>query len=174
MIKQEKKELVKVLTKEFGEADNYYFADFTGINAHDVTRLRAELRAEKARMKVVKNRLLARILQGLDLEVPDTDFLRGSTAVIYSLDDVLVPARKVSEFAAEDVPIKFKGAFLEGRFLTVEEVERLAKIPSREGLLSQLVGLFEGMKSALVSVLAAKMQEFVGVLDSLRAQKEEE
>lgn len=172
MIKAEKKKLVAELVREFSKVDNYYFADFTGINANDVTRLRSQLRAENARMRVVKNRLLVRVLSELDIEIPDPAVLLSSTAVLYSLDDELVPARKVSEFASKDVPIRFKGAFLEGRFFTVEEVERLAKIPSHDELLSQLVGLFEGAKSALVSVLQAKLQELVGVLSSLRAQKE--
>lgn len=172
MIKAEKKKLVAELVREFGKADNHYFVDFTGINAKDVTRLRSELRAENARMKVVKNRLLVRVLSELDIEFPDPEVLLGSTAVLYSMDDELVPARKVSEFASKDIPIRFKGAFLEGRFLTVEELERLARIPSHEELLSQLVGLFEGVKSALASVLQAKLHELVGVLSSLRAQKE--
>jgi large subunit ribosomal protein L10 len=172
MIKAEKKKLVAELVREFAKADNYYFADFAGINTNDVTRLRSELRAENARIKVVKNRLLLRVLSELDVEIPDPAVLLGSTAVLYSLDDALVPARKVSEFARKDVPIRFKGAFLEGRFLTVEEVERLAEIPSHAELLLQLVGLFEGAKSALVSVLQAKPHELVGVLSSFRAQKE--
>ncbi len=172
MIKAEKKELVAELIREFGKVDNYYFADFTGITAEDVTRLRAELRSENATMKVVKNSLLSRVMAELNIEIPDPEVFLGSTAVLYSTDDVLVPARKVSEFADEDVSIRFKGAVLEGRFLTIEEVQRLAKIPSRDGLLAQLVGLFESAKSALVGVLQAKLQELVVVLSSLSAQKE--
>lgn len=174
MIKADKKKLLEALVEEFGKADNFYFADFAGINAEDATRLRRELRYENARMKVVKNRLLSRALAELDIEIPDSQILRGSTAVLYSLDDVLVPARKVSEFAEAEIPIHFKGAILEGRFLTVEEVGRLAKIPSHEVLLAQLVGLFESAKSALVGVLQAKSQELIRVLSSLRDQKEVE
>ncbi len=174
MIKAEKKELIKALVAEFGKSDNFYFADFSGITAEDVSRLRQELRAENAHMKVVKNRLLTRILEQLDVEIPDQEMFRGSTAILYSLDDVLVPARKITQFAADDVSIKFKGAFIEGRYLDIQEVERLAKIPPRDNLLAQLVGLFEGIKSALVSILTAKTQELVLVLSSLREQKEEE
>ncbi|MBD3285681.1 50S ribosomal protein L10 [candidate division WOR-3 bacterium] len=174
MIKAEKKQMVKELVKEFGEVDNFYFADFTGINAEDVTRLRSQLRAEKAYMKVVKNRLLARILKQLDVEISDPDVLRGPTAVLYSQEDILVPARKVDEFATNEVPIRFKGAFIEGRFLNEAGVEKLAKIPSRDGLLSQMLGVFEGMKSAMVMTLKAKLNELILVLGSLRDHKEEE
>jgi len=174
MIKAEKKKLVEELIDELGKVDNFYFTDFTGINAEDVTRLRRELRAANARMKVVKNRLLTRVFAELGVQIEDPEVFRGPTAVLYSLDDVLVPARKVKEFAAEEVPISFKGAVLEGRFYTIEEVKRLAAIPSQDELLAQLLGLFEGIKSALVAVLQAKLQELVLVLSSLRASKEEE
>ncbi|NLI97890.1 50S ribosomal protein L10 [bacterium] len=174
MIKADKKKLVKNLVDELGSINNYYFADFTGINAGDVTRLRRELRSNKARMKVVKNRLLAQAFTELKVEIPKKDMLRGSTAIIYSLDDILVPARKIAEFAEDDVPVKFKGAFVEGRFYAAEEVIKLSKIPSKEVLLGQLVGLFESVKSALVGVLQAKLQEFTLVLDSLRTKKEEQ
>jgi large subunit ribosomal protein L10 len=176
MIKVEKKQLIKKLIDELSQADNFYFADFTGINAHDVTKLRSQLRDEKSYMRVVKNRLLNRVFTELNLEVPETNksVFIGSTAVFYSLDDILVPARKIAEFAKEDVSIKFKGAFVEGRFLNAAEVERLASIPSREELLSQVVGVFEGVKSALVGVLQAKLQELTLVIDALRGQKEEQ
>lgn len=174
MIKAEKKKLVKKLAEEFSRVDNYYFTDFSGIDAQEVTRLRTELRENNAGMKVVKNRLLARVLSDLGLKLPAGDVLVGPTAVLYSHQEILVPARKVKEFADEDVPIRFKGAFLEGRFYGAEEVERLASIPSREELLSQLAGLFQGAKSALVGVLQAKLSELTSALSSLRAKKEEE
>lgn len=174
MIKAEKEKLASRLVEEFGKSDNFYFADFTGITANDVSRLRSELRGQKAYMRVVKNRLLMKVLAELNVDIPTTEVLRGSTAVIYSMDDVLEPARKVSEFAKDEIPIKFKGAVLEGRFLSEAEVVRLASIPTREELLAQLLGLFEGIKSALVGVLQAKLQELVLVIGSLRELKEEE
>lgn len=174
MIKAEKKKLVKDLIEEFAKADNFYFVDFTGINAEDVTRLRSELRAEKAYMKVVKNRLLSRVLTELDVPMPDPQILRGSTAVFYSLEDILIPARKIAEFAKEEVPIHFKGAFIEGRFLNAASVKKLSQIPPREQLIAQILGVFEGMKTALVSVLTARLQELILVLGSLRDLKEEE
>ncbi len=174
MIRPEKEKLVKELVNEFGAVENFYFTDFTGINAEDVTRLRSELRAEDAKMKVIKNRLLSLVLQELGHEISDPNLFKGSTAVIYSNGDALMPARKVAEFVNEEVPIRFKGAILDGRFYVVEEVERLSKIPSRPELLGQLVGIFEGVKSALVGVLQAKLQELVLVLSSLGEQKEEQ
>lgn len=174
MIKAEKKELVSKLVEEFGKLDSYYLADFTGITANDVSRLRAELRRQKAFMRVVKNRLLMKVFAQLNLDLPSSEVLKGSTAIIYSSGDVLEPARKVSEFSKDEVSIKFKGAFIEGRFLSEAEVVRLANIPTREVLLSELLGLFEGIKSALVGVLQAKLQELVLVIGSLREQKEEE
>lgn len=173
MIKAEKKQLVTKLVEEFAKADNYYFTDLTGIKAGDVTRLRRELRSKNASMRVVKNRLLAHTFSQLNVSIPGSTLLRGSTAVIYSLEDMLVPARKVAEFIDDEVPIRFKGAVLEGRFYTAEEVVKLSKIPSREELLAQLLGVFESIKSALVGVLQAKLQEFTLVLDSLRTKKEE-
>jgi len=174
MIKAEKKKLVKDLVKDFDGIDNFYFADFTGINAEDVTRLRIELRAEKAYMKVIKNRLLSRILEQLDVEITDPQVLRGSTAVLYSEEDILVPARKIKKFAAEEVPIRFKGAFIEGRFLDEVSVKKLAEIPSREELLAHILGVFEGIKTAMVMTLMAKLNELILVLGSLRDHKEEE
>lgn len=159
IIKQ-KEEEVKALATSIKEAKLVLLTDYRGINVTDVTDLRKTLRNTNSEYKVIKNNITKRALQQCQMEGLD-DALIGPTAVILGNEDYLEPAKAIYEFTKKNDFYKIKGGIVEGKVMTAEEIITLAKLPSREQLLSMLAGALLGNISKLAVAL-----------DQVKAQKE--
>lgn len=159
IIKQ-KEEEVKALATNIKEAKLVLLTDYRGINVTDVTNLRKTLRNAQAEYKVIKNNITRRALKECEMEGLD-DALLGPTAVILANNDYLEPAKAIYEFTKNNDFYKIKGGIVEGKVMTSEEIITLAKLPSKETLLSMLAGALLGNISKLAVAL-----------DQVKAQKE--
>jgi large subunit ribosomal protein L10 len=171
-VKEKKQATVDELHKKLESAQAFYLTDFTGLTVKKVTELRSRLRKAGIEYVVVKNTLAERALEGID--VPDVaEFFKGPTAVAFGVEDPVAPAKLLVDFAKEnDNKPAVKAAVVDRRAYTASEVERLAKLPGREQLLSELAGAFEAPMAQMLFLLQAKLQETLGLLEALRAQKE--
>ena len=159
IIKQKEDE-VKALSDKMKSAKLVLLTDYRGINVTDVTELRKTLRETNSEYKVIKNNITRRALQACNLEGLD-EALVGPTAVILGEEDYLAPAKAIYEFTKKNDFYKIKGGIIEGKVMTAEEIITLAKLPSKETLLSMLAGALLGNISKLAVAL-----------DQVRAQKE--
>ena len=159
-ILNQKKEEVSALAAKMKEAKLVLLTDYRGINVEDVTNLRTELRNAKAEYKVIKNNITRRALAECGIEGLEEQ-LTGPTAVIMSNEDYLEPAKAIYKFSKDNDFYKIKGGVIEGKVMTAEEIITLAKLPSRETLLSMLAGSLLGTIS-----------KFAVALDQVRLQKE--
>lgn len=159
IIKQ-KEEEVKALAADIQNAKLVLLTDYRGINVTDVTNLRKTLRGTNSDYRVIKNNITRRALAECKLEGLD-DALVGPTAVIIGNEDYLEPAKAIYEFTKKNDFYKIKGGIIEGKVMTAEEIITLAKLPSRETLLSMLAGALLGNISKLAVAL-----------DQVRMQKE--
>ena len=147
-----------------------YLTDFSGLNVKSMTTLRHRLKEAGAEYLVVKNRIALRALR--ELEYPDMEeAFRGPTGIVLG-QVVAESAKTLTDFAKEngDRPV-FKGGVLDGNVLTPANIQRLATLPSREQLLSELAGALQAPMAALAGVLQAKLQETAGLLEALREQR---
>lgn len=160
IIKQKEKE-VNELADKLKEAKMVLLTDYRGINVEDVTNLRAELRKANSEYTVIKNNITKRALAEAGIEGVE-DKLVGPTAVIMSNEDYLEPAKAIYNFTKNNDFYKIKGGVVEGKVMTAEEIITLAKLPSKETLLSMLAG-----------ALLANISKFAVALDQVRIQKEE-
>ena len=160
-ILNQKKEEVSKLAEEMKASKLILLTDYRGINVTDVTNLRTDLRNVNARYTVIKNNITRRALAECGIEGLD-DKLVGPTAVIMSDEDYLEPAKAIYKFSKENEYYKIKGGVIDGKVMTTEEIITLAKLPSRETLLSMLAG-----------ALLANIQKFAVAVDQVRIQKEE-
>lgn len=159
IIKQ-KDEEVKALAATIKDAKLVLLTDYRGINVTDVTNLRTDLRNVNAKYTVIKNNITRRALAECGIEGLD-DTLIGPTAVIMSNEDYLEPAKAIYKFSKDNDYYKIKGGVIEGKVMTAEEIITLAKLPSRETLLSMLAGALLGNISKLAVAL-----------DQVKVQKE--
>ena len=160
-ILKQKEEEVSKLAEKLKEAKIILLTDYRGINVADVTKLRADLRNTNSEYKVIKNNIIKRALDangesGLD------DLLEGPTAIVIGTEDYLEPSKVIYNFSKNNEFYKIKGGIIEGKVMTAEEIITLAKLPSKETLLSMLAG-----------ALLANIQKFAVALDQVRIQKEE-
>ena len=160
-ILNQKKEEVSELAKKIKEAKVVLLTDYRGINVLDVTNLRAKLRNADIEYKVIKNNITRRALKECNLEGLD-EALEGPTAVIIGNNDYLEACKTIYEFAKDNDFYKIKGGIIDGKIVPVEEIITLAKLPSRETLLSMLAGALLGNISKLAVAL-----------DQVRLQKSE-
>ena len=151
IIKQ-KEEEVKALASQIKEAKLVLLTDYRGINVTDVTNLRSTLRKTNSDYKVIKNNITRRALAECGLEGLD-EALLGPTAVIIGKEDYLEPAKAIYEYTKKNEFYKIKGGIVEGKVMTAEEIITLAKLPSREALLSMLAGALLGNISKLAVAL---------------------
>jgi large subunit ribosomal protein L10 len=170
---QEKQQIVTALAGKLSNASAFYLTDFTGLSVKKITNLRARLRHAGVECIVVKNTLAERALDGLEL--PDIgQFFKGPTALVISSGDAVSAAKVLSDFAREhDNKPTVKAGIVERRAVGPEEVTRLAKLPPREQLLAELAGAMCAPLVQLVFVLQARLYEFAGLLEALRASREE-
>ena len=156
-----KKEEVSKLAAKIKDAKLVLLTDYRGINVEDVTTLRADLRKSNTEYTVIKNNITKRALAEAGIEGLE-DKLVGPTAVIMSNEDYLEPSKTIYEFTKNNEYYKIKGGVIEGKVMTAEEIITLAKLPSKETLLSMLAG-----------ALLANIQKFAVAIDQVRIQKEE-
>lgn len=151
IIEQKEKE-VKELAEKIKSAGLVLLTDYRGINVTDVTNLRKTLRGTSSDYKVIKNNITRRAFAECGIEGLD-DALLGPTAVIIGKEDYLEPAKAIYEFTKKNDFYKIKGGIVEGKVMTAEEIITLAKLPSRETLLSMLAGALLGNISKLAVAL---------------------
>ena len=159
-ILNQKKEEVSKLAEEMKEAKIILLVDYRGINVSDVTNLRNDIRNVNAKYSVIKNNITRRALAECGIEGLD-DKLVGPTAVIMSDEDYLGPAKAIYKFSKDNDYYKIKGGVIEGKVMTAEEIITLAKLPSRETLLSMLAG-----------ALLGNISKVAVALDQVRIKKE--
>lgn len=151
-ILNQKKEEVSALANKIKEAKLVLLTDYRGINVEDVTNLRTTLRNANAEYKVIKNNITKRALAEAGIEGLE-DKLEGPTAVIMTDGDYLEPTKAIYKFSKDNDFYKIKGGVIEGKVMTTEEIITLAKLPSKETLLSMLAGALLGNISKLAVAL---------------------
>ena len=162
-ILEAKKKIVADLVADYKEAQSFVFVDARGLTVEQDTALRTEMRKNGVNYKVVKNTTLNLVFKELGIEGLD-DMFKGPTAVAYSKEDMMAPAKVSKKFADDFEKLTIKGGIIEGKVATVAEVEALAAVPSKDVLLSQIVYalLFPITKLAMLTKAAAEKLESEG------------
>ncbi len=161
-VREQKQQLVSEIAAKLSESKSTVVVDYRGLSVSEVTELRKQLREANVEFKVYKNTLTRRAAEKAELSELN-EALVGPTAVAFSNEDVIAPAKIINEFAKKHDALEIKAGVIEGRVASLEDVKALAELPSREGLLSMLL-----------SVLQAPMRNFALVTKAVAEQKEEQ
>jgi len=158
MNKTERQETVESLSALLRGAPNVYVTDFSGMNVLRMTEFRRRLRAAGVSYVVVKNTLAQRALAANGISGLD-DHLAGPTGLVLG-KDALTAAKVLGDFAREFERPTVKAGLVDGKTVAPEHVKRLGEIPSREVLLAQIAGVFNGL-----------LYSFAAALEALREQR---
>ena len=167
MKRAEKVESVDLLRDEFSRASVTVLAEYRGLSAGQMNRLRRAVREVNGRCRVAKNRLAKRAVVDStnDKVVP---LLRGPLALLMGFSDPVAVAKVAIKLADELPKLEIRGALLDGQVLPPAEVKALAELPPREVVLAQLLGLLQAPASQLLRTLnepAARLARLVGALE---------
>lgn len=168
-----KKEKVIELRDKFLKVKCALLTDYQGLTVAEITDLRNQLRKNSVEYQVVKNTLARIATRETSLQVLGPYF-SGPTAVAWSYEDPIAPAKIISSFSKNRPNLKIKAGYLEGRLFGEKEVHAIAELPPKGELLSHLVGSMHAPLRRMVSVLQGTLRSFVATLDVIRSLKEKE
>jgi large subunit ribosomal protein L10 len=169
--KQGKAEIVQEIQEKASRSQIGILSDFTGLKVEDMTRLRRQLQEAGGELKVVKNTLLSRAGAGDSPLAPLTSGLAGPNALALGYQDPVALTKVLIKFAQERPLLQIKLGVLGGNVLSAKDLEALSKLPAREVLLAQLLGVLQGVPTALVTVLSGVIRNLLNVLVALKDQK---
>lgn len=168
--KQQKEEIIKDLAQKLKDSKAVVFSDYKGLEVKDMTALRRELKNAGVELKVLKKTLLNLALKDAGIEM-DAKKLEGQIAVAVSSGDEVAAAKIIAKLAKTNENLKIVGGILGIKELSKEEVNALAKLPSKEELLAKLVGTLNAPVSGFVNVLAGNMRGLVTALKAISEAK---
>lgn len=156
-----KKQLVSEIAEQFKNSVSTVIVDYQGLSVAEATELRKQLREAGVDFHVYKNTMVRRAIEEAGIEGLD-ELLSGPNAIAFSNEDVIAPAKVLHSFSKNNEALEIKGAVVEGVVTSVEDVKKIATLPSKEGLVSMFL-----------SVLQAPMRNFAYAVKAVSEQKEE-
>jgi large subunit ribosomal protein L10 len=165
MEKITKEQQISFVKDLFAKAECLVLTNVEGLNASEISQLRRGLHEANIGFKVVKNKLARKALADTSAKVLFDDFV-GSTAVAWSEDNPITPAKILVKFEKELEKLKLKAAFNGDKRLDVEGIKALSKLPGLQELRAQLLGLMTASASQLLSQINAPASHLVGVLQA--------
>jgi large subunit ribosomal protein L10 len=166
----EKQEVVGEVSERLKNAQAVVLAEYRGITVEDITGLRKEARASGVYLRVLKNTLARRAVQGTPFEKL-ADQMVGPLAYGIS-EDPVAAAKVLSAYAKKNEKLVIKGGAMPNVMMSVKEVGQLATMPSREELLARLMGTMQAPIAKFVQTLNEVPGKFVRTVAAVRDQKE--
>ncbi len=167
--KQQKAQSIESLTGGLKDSKGAVFANFQGLKVSDFEALRKLARAEQVQVQVTKKTLVKRVFEDLGV-IADPKAFQGGIVTLAGQDE-LSAAKIISNFAKIHESITIYGGVLEGKFIDASLVKNLASLPTKQQLLSQLVGTLNAPVSGFVNVLAGNLRNLVNVLNNIKEIK---
>ena len=158
------------LVSKFDEAGAVFLAQYSGLTVEDLSALRRELKKVQADFHVVKNTIAKKAIEGRDEAVLVPKF-KNQTGVVFAAGDVAAAAKIVADMAKKNEKLKIVCGYMEKSLLDSKGVEALASLPSREVLLSKIVGSLVAPHRGLLGVMNGVPRALVCALNAIKDQK---
>ncbi len=154
-----KKTVVAGIKEKFEKAQTVVLVDYRGLTVAEDTELRNQLRKAGVEYAVLKNTMISRAIEGMNVDEMHAS-LEGPTAVAFGYEDMIAPAKILSEFAKKSKKLTIKCGVCDGAYLNAEGVEALASLPSKEVLIAKIMGS-----------MMSSVSKFVYCVEAIRKQK---
>ena len=168
--KAKKQEQVDKLSKDLQNVSNVVVATYTKLTVAQDFELRKALRGAGAKYQVVKNTLAERAAKGTKVEGALKD-LAGVTSIAYTTGDPVAMAKALAKYAKDTPEFTFKVGVVEGRVISIKEIESLATMPSKEELMSKLLFLINAPAQRLATAINAVPRDLAVVINQAVEQK---
>lgn len=169
-ILEAKKAVVSQLTDKIANSKTVVLVDYRGLTVEQDTEFRTALRKANVNYEVVKNTLTRFAMNNNGYGEIDT-YLNGPTAMAYSYEDVVAPAKIIAEFAKKFEHLEVKVGIVEGEIFYEKQIDALAKLPSREELIAKVLAGFNSPITGFVNVLNGNLRGLVVALNAIAEKK---
>lgn len=169
---ESKQQVVNEISDKLQRSVSAVLTDYRGLNVAEATLLRKELRDAGVEYRVLKNTLTKLAAEKAGYEELKKDLV-GPTAIAFSYDDPVAPAKILSKFAKEYKKLVLKSGVVEGKIIDLQGISALADLPSREVLLAQVLAGFQAPVSGFVNVMQGNLRNFACVINAIKEQKEQ-
>jgi large subunit ribosomal protein L10 len=169
MNREEKAAVIEEVAREIDSAEAVFAVDYRGISVKQSAELRGRLDEAGASFRVVKNRLSMRAADQAGADALKA-MLEGPTALTFVRGDAALAAKELAAFRREHGLLEFKGGTMDGDALTAEDVDAISRLPTRDALYGQLVGVTASPLNGLVRGLAGLLSGFARQLQQIQEQ----
>jgi large subunit ribosomal protein L10 len=171
MNREQKAATIEAIAAEIDASEAVFAVDYRGISVPQAAELRTKLREAEASFTVVKNSLTERAADKVGAEALKP-LLTGPTALAFVRGDAAMAAKAIADYARATQLLPFKGGLLNGEVLEADQIRAISRLPSREALYGQLVGIVASPVSGLVRTLNALLGGLAVALGQVQAKKE--
>lgn len=172
-IRESKEKVVQEIKELFDNSSSAILIDYIGLTVAEVNELRGQFREANVNYIVLKNTMVKLAVNELGINDID-EHLKGPTAVAFSAEDPTAAARVISDFIEKTSKTEIKCGVLGTTSMDAKQVVALGKVPSKEILIAQLLGVMNGPARGFVTVLSGTTRGLVTVLDHIKNQKIEQ
>ncbi len=169
--KQQKEETVKMLADKMKEAKSLIFINFRGLKVKEVEELRRKCRQEEIDYLVAKKTLINLAFKESGLNDISSKKLENEVATVFGIKDEVTPAKIIQDFAKSHESLNIIGGLIEGKFISREKIIELSKLPSKDQLLSMVIGSIKAPVSGFVNVLSGNLRSLLYVLNAVKDSK---
>jgi large subunit ribosomal protein L10 len=173
MPKKDNIDAVEDIKKIFTENEGIIFTDHTGLKAQDAVNVRDRLTEADSYLKIIKNTLgliaAREVFSDMDLE----EVFTGPTSIVVAKKDIVSTAKVIKQFSKELDALKAKAGIVDNRIINASIIEKIADLPTRDVLLTQLVSGLQSPISGLLNALSGLSRNLVIVLSAIKEKKED-
>ena len=164
MQKAEKHEFVKSFNSTLKEKDFLVVAHYKGLTVSEMSSLRVKVKSTNSTFKVAKNTLAKRAIKDTNFEILEKFFV-GPTSVVFSNDPVST-SKAMVDFSKDNENLKILGGAMDGKELSIEDIKKLASLPSMEELRAKIVGLLISNQRNILSIFQANQASLLRLVNN--------
>jgi len=168
--KETKQEVINQISERFKSNPSVFVLEYKGLTVKELENVRKELKQTNSELKIVKNTLLMKAAEDTDASQLN-DLFVGSTAVAFCENDSAAAAKVFVKSAKDYELFNIKGGLFEGKFVSLEEIETISKLPSRVELIAQFMGLLNSPMTNVLYSLQNMQTKFLYALEALKEKK---
>jgi len=168
---QAKADIVEEIKEKIDTAESVVLVDYRGLDVAQLTELRAKYREAGVDYKVYKNTMMRFAFKDAGLE-EFNEHLKGPSAVAFGFGDPVQAAKITSEFAEDNENLEIKAGIVDGNIIGLDEIKDLAKLPSREVLIGQVLGGINAPIQGLANTLQGTIRSLATVLNAIAEEQE--
>ena len=165
MNKTEKSEMISLIKERFEQSTAMYLIDYSGITVEQISGLRREFAKEGVSYKVFKNTLVKRAIAEIGGFEQINEQLVGMIGIAFAKDNYVAPAKIIKNFSEKNKKFNFKGCYIESTFYGEDQLKNLASMPTKEEIMSSIIGSIAAPASGIVGTINAVIRDLVSVID---------